>query len=208
LRRLPQKLACPIFARASAETHPISLLAGEGSRPIQTFGAISATCEAGMVMNEEIDEEAKEIHEDYCKENRDKPGSDQDPAMQPWDYLDEGYRESNRANAEHLDIKLRAAGCKTRKLEPDAKAAAFRFSDKEIERLAKMEHARWNAERFLAGWKLGKERDKDKKTSPYLVAWDELPEDIKDYDRNIVRELPKMLARLKPKREIVREVAP
>ena len=56
-----------------------------------------------------------------------------------------------------------------------------------------MEHGRWNAERLLEGWKLGPNRDHDKKISPYLVAWEELPEKIKQYDRDAVKALPEKL---------------
>jgi hypothetical protein len=40
----------------------------------------------------------------------------------------------------------------------------------EIEQLAIIEHNRWNAERWLAGWMLG-EKNIKKKISPYLVPW-------------------------------------
>ena len=52
-----------------------------------------------------------------------------------------------------------------------------------------MEHARWNAERWLAGWRLGK-KDLIKKTSPWLLPWEELPDEIKEFDRQAVREIP------------------
>jgi hypothetical protein len=63
-----------------------------------------------------------------------------------------------------------------------------------VEMLAAMEHARWNAERFLAGWTYGEERDTAGRRSPYLVPWDALPEQIKEYDREAVRNIPALLA--------------
>jgi hypothetical protein len=67
------------------------------------------------------------------------------------------------------------------------------FSAREIDVLARMEHARWNADRFLAGWKLG-EKNSAKKTTPYLVDWRNLPEEIQEYDRQPVRNIPGLLA--------------
>ena len=52
-----------------------------------------------------------------------------------------------------------------------------------------MEHDRWNDERRKAGWKLGAKKDTDNKITPYLVSWDELAEDIREYDRNFYKGL-------------------
>jgi hypothetical protein len=70
------------------------------------------------------------------------------------------------------------------------------FTEKEIEVMAEMEHARWNVERLLAGWKLAEKRDISKKLSPYLVSWRELPEDAKKWDRETVRKIPEFLAKV------------
>ena len=61
--------------------------------------------------------------------------------------------------------------------------------------MAKMEHERWNSERFLAGWSFGEFRDDAKLTHPNLVEWNVLPEDIKAYDREAVRAIPAILAK-------------
>ena len=68
------------------------------------------------------------------------------------------------------------------------------FTEAEIEIMAKMEHARWNVEWLLDGWKWGEGRDVTKKTSPYLVPWSELSIDMKEWDRQTVRKMPEFLA--------------
>jgi hypothetical protein len=56
-----------------------------------------------------------------------------------------------------------------------------------------MEHQRWVAERYLAGWVLGV-KDYTNLSSPHLVAWDALePKKIQEYGRNFVRVLPIVL---------------
>ena len=63
----------------------------------------------------------------------------------------------------------------------------------EIETMARMEHDRYVAERLLEGFTPGP-RSLEKKTSPYLVGWDELSEKIREIDRSAVRIIPKLLA--------------
>ena len=60
--------------------------------------------------------------------------------------------------------------------------------------MAEMEHERCNAERLMEGYSLGP-RDHEKKTSPYLVRWEELPDDVKEYDRAAVRKIPDLLGK-------------
>ena len=50
---------------------------------------------------------------------------------------------------------------------------------------------------MLDGWVYGEKKDVEKKISPYLVPWDELTDDVKEWDRQPVRELPKFLAKAK-----------
>ena len=134
---------------------------------------------------------ARAIHEKYRLDNQDKRSPD-DPSMQPWDSLLEELKESNRQQADHIPQKLKAVGCDFAPVV-GSKPKPVKFSDQEIEIMAKMEHDRFVAERFLQGFSSGP-RDADKKTSPYLVAWEDLSEDVKDFDRKAVREIPELLA--------------
>lgn len=54
--------------------------------------------------------------------------------------------------------------------------------------MAEIEYARWNVEWLLDGWKWGKEKNVIRKISPYLVPWSELPDDVKEWDRETVRK--------------------
>jgi hypothetical protein len=58
-----------------------------------------------------------------------------------------------------------------------------------------MEYERWNTERRVEGWKFTPgPKNLRKKTTPHMVAWEELSDEVKDLDRNTVRGLPKFLA--------------
>jgi hypothetical protein len=148
---------------------------------VSPFGAIGEGCDLG----EERDVMAQAIHADYCREH----GTEQ-----PWDQLDEGIRDSNRQQADHIPVKLRAVSCEC---VPEADApggARFTFTDSEVELLARMEHARWCAERFIAGWRPGPERDRRRKLSPALVPFDALEATMQENDRNAVRAIPRLLS--------------
>ncbi len=50
------------------------------------------------------------------------------------------------------------------------------------------------AERRLAGWTHAPERNPERKASPHLAPYEELPEKVKEWDRQAVRAIPDILA--------------
>jgi hypothetical protein len=117
-----------------------------------------------------------------------------DPAVVPWEQLPETLRESNRDQAADIGRKLDVVGYELRPAG-DWGTPSMKFTEAEVESLAMLEHDRWQEDRLRGGWRFGPERDPDKKTTPYLVAWDELTEEVRDLDRDAVRALPVFLAR-------------
>lgn len=104
-------------------------------------------------------------------------------------------RSSNYDQMAHLLTKVVALGYETADLatcDPADRVTAL--SDDQVETLARMEHARWVDERLSKGWTLG-ERDHAAKTSPYLIPYDELSEDMRDYDRDVARSAIPLLER-------------
>ena len=140
---------------------------------------------------ERLETVARAIHEGYRRDQA-GPKPAEDPAMAEWDDLPEHLRESNRAQAAGIFQKLRALGCTVHPVR-DREVELMVFSDAEIERMAEMEHDRWVAERRADGWTPG-ERDPLAKTSPYFVNWDDLPEEVREWDREAVRRIPELLA--------------
>ena len=76
----------------------------------------------------------------------------------------------------------------------DGEVQPISFGPDEIEQMAELEHDRWVSERRADGWKLGPERDVLKKITPYLVSWEELPDEVREWDREAVRRIPELLA--------------
>ena len=137
---------------------------------------------------------ARAIHEDYVRRQRERGAApDSNPSMVGWDELPETLKRSNRDQARHIAAKLAAVGCE---IEPLAHGGAeqFSFSAEELELLSRMEHDRWWRDREADGWTFAPEKDAERKKSPYLLPWQELPEEIREYDRDTVRGLPALLA--------------
>lgn len=134
---------------------------------------------------------AQAIHQEYVVEQRQQGASD-NPALVPWAELPESLKESNRDQASHIGTKLNAIGCDLAPLgdwDHD-----FAFTEDEIELLAEMEHERWVKQRVADDWAPGP-KDVAAKTSPYLVPWSDLSEEIRELDRRAVRGIPSFLAR-------------
>jgi len=64
------------------------------------------------------------------------------------------------------------------------------------ELLAKNTHEVWATQRFAEGWKYGTERNDIEKLHPCLVAYEDLPESEKEYDRNTAMETLKAIVKL------------
>jgi hypothetical protein len=69
------------------------------------------------------------------------------------------------------------------------------FTKAETEKLARMEHERWMKQKLNAEWQYTPKTDKAKKLHQCLVEWDKLPEEEKDKDRVLIREIPRIIAK-------------
>jgi hypothetical protein len=109
--------------------------------------------------------------------------------------LPEGIKESNRYQADHIGVKLKAVGYGIAPLA-DWDADKFEFAPEEVERMAQMEHERFVEERLRAKWRYAPgEKHLRRKSSPLLIPWENLPDAEKDKNRNTIRGLPIFLAR-------------
>lgn len=65
-----------------------------------------------------------------------------------------------------------------------------------LERLAKNAHDVWAEERLRDGWTFGDTRNDQRKEHPCLIAYEELPESEKEYDRPTVSQTLKAVLAL------------
>ena len=64
------------------------------------------------------------------------------------------------------------------------------------EKIAENVHDVWSAGRMAEGWTYGKKKDAEKKTTPLLIPYSELPESEKAYDRNTAFETLKLIVKM------------
>lgn len=64
------------------------------------------------------------------------------------------------------------------------------------EAMARNVHEVWSAGRVADGWRYGDVRDDARKLHPCLVAYDDLPESEKEYDRNTALSTLKLIYKL------------
>lgn len=64
------------------------------------------------------------------------------------------------------------------------------------EKIAKNTHDVWVVGRIKEGWKYGEQRDDANKLTPCMVAYEDLPDSEKEYDRNTSLETIKLIVKL------------
>lgn len=64
------------------------------------------------------------------------------------------------------------------------------------EKIAENVHAVWAVGRAAEGWTYSPVKDVEKKTTPLMVAYNDLPESEKEYDRNTALETLKLIVKL------------
>ena len=195
LNEISQQVKFPILVNLKSHQILKEIILKNYKSNITPINFTEAGCNTAQIFKEELDKIAKMIHEDYLSTSYSigrKPF--EKPSLKPWDDLDESFRQACRDQADHISVKLRAIHCNVEIITDSKKDLTdFVFTDSELEMLSKMEHSRWKANRWLEGFVFGEESDSLKKTSPFLVPWINLEKDIKQFDRNAIKLIPKLL---------------
>lgn len=141
-------------------------------------------------------------HEIYCEskkadgfsyspeKNQEKKTS---PLLVSYAELPEWAKEATRVNVRTVPQKLAASGyimIPARSNQP-----ALEFPGDDLEKLARLEHELWLSAKIAAGFLPGVPTAEDPKRNEYLVDWEQLDDDIKNIDRNLIKGIPRILAR-------------
>jgi tetratricopeptide (TPR) repeat protein len=132
---------------------------------------------------------AKNFHKEYIDNSQHRLP----PNMRPWKDLLKTFKRANKKQAKYAIEIIRSAGFDVRK--SNGIPTKFKFNEDDVEKMAEMEHGRWNIERLCDGWRYGRIRDDTRRVHDCLVSWRDLPEDVRDYDRKSVRAFPGILAK-------------
>jgi len=106
--------------------------------------------------------------------------------------LPDTLKYSNIRQARGIVDKLELMGWQMKPINSSGNSVK-RMTSNEIELLAKMEHNEWVKERISTGWTYGKVKDVDRKISPYILPYEELTEEVKELDRDTIRNIPALL---------------
>jgi hypothetical protein len=170
------------------------------ARWISFAAASSVACGKDAVFGESLDRLAERIHSVWYSANekaiqRAVSVGDTVAAAalrskatcKGWSQLSESQKDLNRFAADHIPVKMRAAG-----LDPRDQFASrekwSRLDDQTLEMLTRMEHERWCAAMWLGGWIWAQERDSSRH-HPDLIPFDELSGESKLYDLEQVRAI-------------------
>ncbi|MFI5954393.1 RyR domain-containing protein [Cryptosporangium sp. NPDC051539] len=169
---------------------PASVLSFSG---LTTINVIKGVYDIRELRDEMTERLARAIHAEYLDLARQRGDTlETNKSLRPWAELPEHLQDSNRAQAQDIEVKLGLIDCEMTPITGDAEP--FAFTDAEIKRLAQHEHKRWMDRLLGMGWKWGPRRDAAAKLHPDLVDWTSLSEDSRDADRNAVRTIPWLLA--------------
>jgi len=163
-----------------------------GASKFKVFGMLEQV--ANLRAAEDGEWLARLIH-DTCREKAREDGCITPFRAVPWDKLDPDIRETRQLQAEHAFVKLRAVGYQVEPHAPtdgEHQPVVLHLTPEEIEALAESEHNRWNADRWLAGWRTsppGSKKDSVTKTTPYLVPYANFDEETKYYNRRTIRDI-------------------
>jgi hypothetical protein len=186
-------LVTPVFVRLKEEYKLGDLLHEIESHPLLpdrfvSFGNMHVLTSPDVLLSHGLDRLARAWHEIYLENvARTAPS----PAFVPWEHLAERFKASNRAQADHAAIALRAVGYRVVAGKPK-----ITLSDDVVEKLARIEHWRWTCERCAAGWSHEEVRDDILKQNPLLTDWEKLPEENRVWNLNMARRIPDVLARM------------
>jgi hypothetical protein len=130
-----------------------------------------------------LDKLAEKSHEKYLKETL---LSDVDPVRRKFNELREDFKESNRQQILYAAEIFASEGYEVRPAVEGESVPLPEFDEAAIERMAELEHGRWNIERLASGWRPGKKKDVVARVNPCIAQWDRLEEikpGIRQYDR-------------------------
>ncbi|MGL4543844.1 MAG: RyR domain-containing protein, partial [Polymorphobacter sp.] len=196
-----------LFRREGWRTGPIFTRLVSGGALPEVPLAIDSIASAGLIafgdtgdfahaiglFDSDTDAMPRMFHEAYRR-----TAPDHAVANLPWEELAEELRESNRRLLIHLPAKLATAGVDVASWLARADPAFAAGKDLPLpdldsnpdllEQLAGLEHARWMMERHLGGWQYGAVRDNARRIHPDLKPYAELDDNVRHYDRAMVKE--------------------
>jgi hypothetical protein len=189
------RIETPIFLRLAGGARLKELSAaienfeGQPGR-FQLFAGNEEILGFDVLVRDELDSLARALHEQY--RNTQFPPN-QTASNLPWSQLPEALKIANRRRADNLPFVLSRAGLE---LVTSSSPNCIELDDREIKRLAELEHRRWIIERQLLGYSYGEVRSDFPPRHDLLTDWEKLPETVRQFNQEDAKRLPSLLANL------------
>jgi hypothetical protein len=151
---------------------------------IIAFGGVIRKESIERALSYENDKIAVLLHEQYMSNSQNRLG-DITAALREWAGLPENLRDANRVAANHFPLILEYMRLE---IAPGDKPSAI-LTDEEMEKLSRIEHKRWIADRLDRGYRYGNIRDDKKRLHPSIVDYDDLTDAEKQKDRDNIKAL-------------------
>jgi hypothetical protein len=145
-----------------------------------------------LLQGKQLEILAAAVHELFL-ESLSKDERNTNPAAVPYHHLPNYLKEQNRDNVRDMANKLALAGYSISRSHDEKHPVDF--SDPLVEQMARQEHRRWMNVTLANGWRYGPETDRAQKLHSSLVPWEALPESEKRKDMDLVRHIPRILAK-------------
>jgi RyR domain len=162
-----------------------------GNIDLYKFNLIEESFTEDSIISEKNDELAKLVHEFYLPPE-DKIDRKKSSHVE-WGKLSFDFKIQNRAQADHIFVKTRAMNIDVDSSPKEEQVITIDDKSELFELLAETEHNRWMAQLYLNGWKYAEVRDDSKKLHTDLKPYSDLSEGVKDWDRDAVRNIPKLI---------------
>jgi hypothetical protein len=156
---------------------------------------------------------AKHIHYEWAKNQAFKTNVPVGTMQQEWDKLRDAQKDANRLPARHLQIKLRYVKADLSDQEAGEELDFETLEEQIWDKIARMEHNRWVAEKSIGGFVLA-EKPSERSLAVFLkenlkshwdlVPFDQLDKETQEYDKFTFKMAP-VIAHLNHKRIIKRQ---
>lgn len=154
-----------------------------------------------IVLTDELSEKLAEAAHDVFRDGKCRDGwtwgpvKDEaqrtHPLLVAYSQLPDESKEANRVTVRAIPQKLAIAGYVM--LPARSNERPLEFPGDDLEKLAEFEHQTWMNAKLVAGYTCGKPTAASPRQNEYLVPWDQVPEAIKQIDRDLVRGIPRIL---------------
>jgi hypothetical protein len=187
----------PVFVRAlESEGYESAITKhtekGKLLQNVHTFGGFRVRFNEFMERVRKREQLAKAFHCYFVAEfqgtDHSTTADDAAAAWKPFRELREDLKESNRLAAAHSRLKCMYAGT-----DPETESPSHDIFSNEVgldERMARCEHNRWMAEKWLLGWQPGKKTDSSLKIQQNLIPWEQVPPDERAKDMSQIHRIP------------------